>query len=549
MSEPLPPQRIVASPDELQARLAAIVASSDDAIVSKDLNGIVQSWNEGAERIFGYTAPEMIGQSINILFPPDRQDEEPKILERLRRGERVDHFETIRVHKSGRLVNVSVTISPVKGASGKIIGASKIARDITVLKRFAAERDQLLQAEQAARREAERVSRAKDEFLATLSHELRTPLNAIVGWSTLLRTGKMDARDLAEGLETIERNARTQGRLVEELLDMSRIISGKMRLDVQAVNITEVISESIETVRLAAEAKEIRLIRLLEPDVGPVTGDPNRLRQVIWNLLSNAVKFTPQGGTIQTLLRRVNAHIEFTVIDSGCGIRRELLPNLFARFVQADASTTRQHGGLGLGLAIVRHLVELHGGTVRASSEGVGRGATFVISLPVSSLHEHVRKDADESPTVPAAAPPSLLGTFDLTGVKVLIVDDEPDGRELVRRVLAAHGATVVTAESAQQAIEAIRRERPCVLLSDIGMPEQDGYSLLEQVRALPDAEGGITPAVALTAFARTEDRQRALMAGFHMHVPKPVEPAELLAVVANLAGVTRRKSSAANRH
>ena len=374
---------------ELEGRFKAIIASSDDAIISKDLNGVVRSWNQSAERMFGYTAEEMIGNPITVLFPPDRLDEEPKILDQLRRGQRVDHFETVRVCKDGRLLDVSVTISPVKDPTGRVIGVSKVARDITSIKRILREREELLERETAARSEAERVSRMKDEFLATLSHELRTPLNAILGWANILRSSgaTTDAEDLQQGLETIERNARAQAQLIEELLDMSRIINGKLRLDVQPVDLQAVVADAIESVRPAAEAKGIRLTKVLDPRGGPITGDPNRLQQVLWNLLSNAIKFTPRGGRVQVFLRRVNSHVEITVVDSGQGISADFLPQLFTRFSQAETSTSRRHGGLGLGLALVKSLVELHGGTVRASSPGVDQGATFVVSLPLTVVH------------------------------------------------------------------------------------------------------------------------------------------------------------------
>lgn len=529
------------SPDQAQALLAAIIASSDDAIISKDLMGVVQSWNESAERMFGYTAEEMVGKPITILFPPDRLDEEPKILDQLRRGQRVDHFETTRVRKDGRLIDVSVTISPVKDASGRVIGVSKVARDVTSIKRVLREREESLEREKAARAEAERVSRVKDEFLATLSHELRTPLNAILGWATILLTQRTtSAEDLKQGLETIERNARAQAQLIEELLDMSRIVNGKLRLDVQPVDLQEVVSDAVESVRPAAASKGIRLTKVLDPRSGPVTGDPDRLQQVLWNLLSNAIKFTPRGGRVQVLLRRVNSHVEITVADSGQGIAADFLPQLFTRFTQADTSTARRHGGLGLGLALVKSLIELHGGNVVATSAGLDQGATFVISLPVTALHADTAADVfAPAPSATIAVPPPDLGGF-----HVLIVDDEADGRALIQHVLAQCNATITTAASAAEGLQAVKDGRPDAIISDIGMPGEDGYEFLAKLRRLSDAEGGDTPAVALTAFARSEDRRRALMAGFQMHLPKPVEPAELMAVVSNLFAASRRSGA-----
>jgi PAS domain S-box-containing protein len=536
------PKKPEINPQVLQARLAAIIASSDDAIVGKDLNGIVQSWNASAERIFGFTAEEMIGQPITRIIPDDRLEEEPKILERLRRGERVDHFQTIRRRKDGSLLEVSVTISPIHDSTGRIVGASKIARDITALRRMERERDQLLESERAARLEAQRTSRLKDEFLATLSHELRTPLNAILGWAQLLRVGAVPAQELAQGLETIERNARVQARLIEELLDVSRIISGKLRLDVSRVDLGAVVEASIESVLPAADAKGVRIVKVLDSRAGPVSGDRARLQQVMWNLLSNAVKFTPRGGRVHVHVRRVESHIEVIVSDTGAGIKPEFLPHLFERFTQADSSTTRRHTGLGLGLAIVRHLVELHGGTVKAHSDGEGRGATFTLLLPLVALADDRSEESTEGAATQTQG--TIPGMIDLSGVKVLVVDDEADARVLIRRVLEQCGATVVEAESAEDGVELLKRERPQVMLSDIGMPDRDGYHLLQQTRELPEAQGGRTPAVALTAFARSEDRRRALLSGFQMHVPKPVEPAELIAVVASLAGVATRRST-----
>ncbi|HTL28522.1 MAG TPA: ATP-binding protein [Tepidisphaeraceae bacterium] len=529
------------STEELQALLAAIVTSSDDAIVSKDLNGIVQSWNASAERIFGHTADEMIGQSILKIIPPERSGEETEILNRLRRGDRVDHFETVRIRKDGAPIDVSVTISPIKDAAGRVVGASKVARDITQFKRAMAERDRLLVTEKAARQSAEHANRMKDEFLATLSHELRTPLNAILGWAQLLKSGESTQADLTEAIDTIERNARLQNQLIEDLLDMSRIISGKMRLEMQPVDLPYVIQGALAAVRPAAEAKSIRLQQIIDPNVASVHGDPNRLQQVLWNLLSNSIKYTPRGGWVQIALREKNNTVEISVIDNGQGITPEFLPRLFTRFAQADQSSTRRHGGLGLGLAIVRHLTELHGGSVRANSGGLGKGSTFVVSLPA---RESAKLAPREEPIL--MSPPSQPLNVDLHGVKVLMVDDEEDARLLVARVLSPRGASVVVAGSVQEALEQIRDYRPDVILCDIGMPHEDGFALLKSVRALEAGSGRQTPVVAVTAFARAEDRRRMLLAGFHMHVAKPVEPAELIAVVANVARVAQTDDTAA---
>jgi PAS domain S-box-containing protein len=646
--------------EDARARLAAIVESSDDAIISKSLDGIIRTWNRGAERIFGYTAAEAIGRPITMLMPPDRVSEERVILERLRRGDRVDHYETIRVRKDGVEMHVSLTVSPIRDSRGNVVGASKIARDITSRKAMEAalresearlravvettpecvkivspegevlfinpggaqlldaddtssligrkleqfvvaehrdawrnhharvcageklvwqfetiglrgtrrwmethpnplplpdgrngqlavtrditgrkmaeiEREQLLESERAARAEAERIGLLKDEFLATLSHELRTPLNAILGWSQVLRTRTHQPDEITEGLAVIERNARVQTQLIEDLLDMSRIISGKIRLEVQQVDLQEVIKAAVASVRHSADAKDIRIHMLMDPLAGPVRGDPSRLQQCFWNLLSNAIKFTPKGGRVQVSLERVNSQVEVCVSDNGQGIKPEFMPHLFERFRQADASTTRRHGGLGLGLSIVKHLVELHGGTVRARSPGEGQGATFCISLPLMPVHrgqdEH-REHPRSAITVgsPSTDHPSLKG------ITVLAVDDEPDARDLVRRFLEDCGARVIVASSAEEGLQLLTTERPDMILSDIGMPDMDGYEFIRRVRALGPELGGRTPAAALTAFARTEDRTRALRAGYQTHVAKPVEPAELTAVVASLS-------------
>ncbi len=503
----------------------AIVDSSDDAIVSKNLQSIVTSWNKGAERVFGYTAEEMIGESIVKLFPPDRLEEETHILARLQRGERVDHFETLRRHKNGKLIDVSLTISPIRNHDGLIVGASKIARDITPQK----EAQRKLA---AAFQELKRANTLKAEFLATLSHELRTPLNAILGWVQLLKESPKP-QDFAQALPIIERNVRMQSQLIEDLLDMSRIESGKMSLDLQRVDLAPIVHTGIESVRPAAEAKGIRLTSACSNVNGTVMADRDRLQQILWNLLTNAVKFTPRRGHIHVVLRRVDSQAEISVCDNGQGIAPEFLGQVFDRFRQADASTTRRQGGLGLGLSIVKNLTELHGGTVRVSSDGIGRGATFIISLP---LHAIRSEGGPEEESLRSLQDDEAVEKTDLSGVKVLIVDDEQDSVEIVRRVLERSGANVSAATSMQEALDNFTSFAPHVVLSDIGMPHHDGYELISRLRRLPG--GRSVPAVALTALARNEDRARALRAGFQMHVAKPVDFAELLTVVQNLASL-----------
>ncbi|HLM55677.1 MAG TPA: PAS domain S-box protein, partial [Pyrinomonadaceae bacterium] len=810
--------------DMAQRWLAAIIESADDAIISKTLDSIITSWNSGAQRIFGYTAEEAVGKSITILIPPDHEDEEPAILERLRRGERIEHYETVRVRKDGALLDISLTVSPIYGPDGNVIGASKVARDITERRRaqraldeaaarlglamsaarlgdwswdaandavnmsdeaanifglppasditwtelrgllheedreparvaversleerndydieyrvttpggssrwvlargrgiydeegrvlgmlgvvqditerkrtevalreqtealgiinqlgrmvsaeldlhkivqavtdaateltgarfgsffynvldergasymlytlsgvpreafshfpmpratdlfgptfrgegvlriddvkrdprygkwspyfgmpeghlpvtsylsvpvisrsgevmgglffghpeggvFTARHEQIVvglasqasvamdnarlyEAAQRARAEAEAAaaenerlyreardsSRLKDEFLATVSHELRTPLTAILGWAHMLRAGQFDPDSSAKAFETIERNARAQSQLIDDLLDVSRIITGKLRIDVRPVDPNSFIEAAVEAVRPAAEAKGIRLQKVMDTGVVSVSGDPVRLQQIVWNLLSNAIKFTPKGGRVQVRLERVNSHVEITVSDTGTGISPEFLPHVFDRFRQADQRTTRVHGGLGLGLSIVRHLVELHGGTVRAESGGDGQGSTFRVLLPVAPVYQ-----SDESGARVHPAARETLPTYEcperLDGVRVLVIDDEQDTRELLRFGLAQCGAVVTLGGSADEALEAMRATTPDLIISDIGMPGVDGYELMRRIRALPAGRGGRVPAVALTAYARTEDRMQALRSGY----------------------------------
>jgi signal transduction histidine kinase/PAS domain-containing protein len=384
--------------------------------------------------------------------------------------------------------------------------------------------------EKAARSAAERAGHLKDEFLATLSHELRTPLNAILGWTYLLRTHADDAARVRRGIEVIERNARVQTQLISDLLDISRIVTGKMRLDVQRVELPSVIHAALEAVRPAADAKGVRLQAIIEPIVEPMYGDPARLQQIIWNLVANAVKFTPKGGRVQVVLARVNSHVEIRVSDTGEGIAEEFLPHLFERFTQADASPSREHAGLGIGLALVKQLVELHGGRVHAASEGVGKGATFAVELPLAIMHM-----LEETPRVHprAATAPFDIDQQRLNGLRLLIVDDEPDALEMAQQVLEDYGAEVVTAISADEGLAFLDQQRFDALLSDIGMPRKDGYEFIRDVRRF----GHRVPAAALTAFARSEDRTRALLYGYQAHITKPVEPAELLATVVSLTG------------
>ena len=794
-----------------QDYLAAIVESSDDAIIAKNLDGIIQACNAAAERLFGYQPGELIGQSVRVLIPPDRQREEDDILARIRQGDRVDHFETVRLTRDGRPIDISLTVSPVRDASGAIIGVSKTARDITQRKQAAAElaaqqewfrvtlgsigdgiiasdpdghvtymngvaerltgwtngdatgqplvdvfhivnettrqpvenpaglvirsghvvglanhtvlisrdgterpitdsaapirddhgrilgvvlvfrdfteqkraeeaiaeqrewfettlesigdaviatdvrgrivfmnpiaehmtgwridaardhacteifnivnettrrvvenpvtrvlqdgvivglanhtiliaadgterpiddsgapirnrdgrivgvvlvfhdvsdrrrletereaaageRERLLVAERTARAEAERANRLKDDFVAMVSHELRTPLNAILGWTDMMLRKQNDQATVARGLDIVARNTRLQTQLISDLLDVSRIVSGKLRLDMQSVHLASVIDAAVETVQHAADQKGVEIERQLDTSIGPMAGDPARLQQVVWNLLSNALKFTPKGGRVRIVLRRTGSQAEIIVEDNGAGIRPDFLPYVFDRFQQADASRTRRFGGLGLGLSIVRSLVEFHGGTVQAASAGEGKGATFTIGLPTGAPAELRRE-------VLATARNESVEDISLANIRVLVVEDEPDAAEFVTNLLESHGADVVSAASAREALAAVAHARPDILLSDIGLPEMDGYQLIEQIRKMDVATGGAIPAVALTAFARSEDRTRALRAGYQTHLAKPIESTELVATVASFAELVNARRRDASGH
>jgi PAS domain S-box-containing protein len=720
--------------------LEAIIESADDAIISKTLDGTLTSWNKSAEKILGYTADEAIGQSVLMLIPEDRRDEETMILSNIRAGRRVEHFQTIRRTKDGRLIDVALTISPIKDVDGKIVGASKILRDITHLRQVEEERalvqkrlqeeteivetinrigallsaeleqeklvhivtdaateltgaefgaffynvydaqggaymlyalagvprekfehfplphatqlfgptfrgeatirldnvkndprygknppyngmpeghlpvtsylavsvlsrdgsvigglffghhqegvfnerheriveglagqiaiamdnsrlyeqarealrdrEELLERERRAREEAEIASRAKDEFLGLLSHELRTPLNSILGWTRILISQHLDEEAAGQALETIDRNAKLQARLIDDMLDVSRIISGKLRLDAQPVDLTSVINAAVDTLRPAADAKQIRMYVTLDMGNATVLGDPVRLQQVVWNLVANAIKFMPKGGSVRVALRRVNSHVEITVSDTGPGIDPDFLPHVFERFRQADSATNKKFAGLGLGLSIVRHLVELHGGTVEAANGENGEGAVFTVNLPVMVVSrpiEEMKRPASSTAASGAtsagvtAADTTVKGSLafdcppDLQGLKVLAVDDEADSRALLKMLFETCGAEVQLAASTPEALEMLEKFNPDILVSDIGMPEHDGYSLIRQIREKEQSTGRRLPAVALTAFARTEDRFQALQAGYNMHVPKPVEPAELALVISRL--------------
>ena len=496
-------------------------------------------WNERAKAHFWLSPDADVDFNLfySIIHPDDRERVRQAV-DACVHGHQPHDIEYRTVARGGDVRWVRATGRTYYNERGEPVRFDGTTQDVTGERTKAEERQALLQSERLARAEAERASRMKDEFLATLSHELRTPLNAILGWAQLLARDGGDKQTLGEGLAVIERNARVQTQLIEDLLDMSRIISGKIRLDVQLIDAAPIIDAAMETVKPAADARGIRLQKVLDTHAGPIAGDPGRLQQVVWNLLSNAIKFTSRDGRVQVILERVNSHIEISVTDTGTGIKPEFLPHVFERFRQADASTTRAHGGLGLGLAIVKQLVELHGGTIRAKSPGEGRGSTFTILLPLAPVHRTQENERRVHPRAPqtAALDPEC---FSLRGLTVLVVDDEPDARDLIKRLLEECQATVLLASSAAEALPLIDSQTPDVLVSDIGMPDVDGYEFLKQVRSRGKDESARIPAIALTAFARSEDRTRALLAGFLVHVSKPVEPQELIATIASVAGRT----------
>jgi signal transduction histidine kinase/CheY-like chemotaxis protein len=436
---------------------------------------------------------------------------------------------SFRIHSVAELIVVGIFLGI--GVAISILSPTRLSLLAKRQRVLASEQDARKEAEDS-RRAAEDANRLKDEFLSTVSHELRTPLTAITGWAQMLRSGRLDAAKSARALETILRSARSQKEIIDDLLDVSRLITGRIRLYVAPLKLGSVIHDAVEAVRPAAEAKGIHLSVLLDPAAEAVSGDAERLQQVVWNLLSNAVKFAPTGGRVEVKLVRADSHFEIIVADNGQGIRPEFLPYVFERFRQEDGGMSRRQGGLGLGLSIARHIVELHGGTVHAASEGLGKGATFTVALPIASVRAVSPDELRDTATGVRLAPenpPSLVG------VRALFVDDEADVRELITMMLAQSGAEVRTVASATEALAACDEWQPDILIADIGMPEEDGYTLMKKLRARESEHGGHIPAIALTAYRRPEDRLRALSVGYESHVPKPVEPAELLAVVASL--------------
>jgi PAS domain S-box-containing protein len=490
-----------------------------------------------ARSAIGSAADEVVGMpagehaSKTGLATPDgvapRKEQVP-LYRATRYGESVYNEAWVMRRPDGAPLHILVNSVPVRDVDGTIIGAIGCWRDVTNEKRAEEERQRLLESERAARLEAERNARVKDEFLATLSHELRTPLNAIVGWMHILKARPPTEDVLRQATAAIERNSRAQMQLIEDLLDMSRIVSGKFRLEVQTLDLVPLIRATLESVQPAAEAKGIRLQAVLDPDAGPIKGDPNRMQQVVWNLVSNAVKFTPRDGRIQIHLERVNSHVELTVSDTGIGIKPEFLPHVFERFRQADGSTSRSQGGLGLGLAIVKQLVEHHGGSVAVNSRGEGLGTSFVVKLPVA-----IGGQRTEELIIGSGL--AAIGEINLEGMLILTVDDDPDACAVLQSILEERSARVEIATSAAEALEKLRHIEPDLIISDIGMPERDGYAFVSDLRESGNPRWREIPVVALTAFARPEDRIRALQSGYNMHVTKPVNPLELLTVIARV--------------
>ena len=513
------------------AHVRSMLDNTLDAVLALDERGQITFWNPRAEETFGWTRAQAVGADFAALaLPPESRLALRRCLGSPGNGAPEScRVELLAVRKEGVPFPVELTVTPIPGAGPFHLNV--FARDITQRRRDEAERQRLLDDAERARAQAEMASRAKDEFLSTLSHELRTPLTAIVGWTYLLRGGTLGPTAARKGLEAIERNASAQAQVISDILDLSRIVGARFHLSVRPLRVAPIVAAALEPLMPAATARDLKVVTVLDPEAA-VAGDPDRLRQVVWNLLSNAVKFTPRGGRISVRAQREGDGVAIRVEDTGEGIEPEFLPHVFERFRQADQSNTRPHGGLGLGLAVVRHLVELHGGTVEARSAGRDQGSTFLVILPALDP-----PPADTDPAGSGAgAAPFPPESRALQGVKVLVVDDGEDVRETVEAVLRASGAEVATAAGAAEALRVLAVFSPHVLLCEVEMTGETGLSLIRKVRSLPEEQGGHVPAAALSAYGRTEDRVQALVAGFQIHLAKPVQPAELLAVVASLA-------------
>ncbi len=520
---------------ESQRQYEALVQASAQIVWEMNAKGELEVDSSTWREFTGQTSEESKDFGwLDALHPDDRErvESEWRRAVSMKKGIEIEY--RLR-HQSGEWRWTTARATPMFDAAGSVQKWVGMNADITDRHKAEEERERLLRQEKSLRADAEQAARLKDEFLATVSHELRTPLNAILGWAAMLRSGKLDGGNAVRAFEVIERNAKLQAQLVEDLLDISRIISGKVRLDVKPIALVPAVKAAMDSLQPAADAKAIQLEMIDDFAGEEVEADEARLQQVIWNLLSNSVKFTPNGGRVMVKIDRHDAMGQITVTDNGEGISADFMPSIFDRFKQADGSITRKHGGMGLGLAIARHLMEMHGGTIEAASPGLEQGATFKIRLPLVAVRRRAPAPADSAKTAPPLRTPSSMNLASLHGIRVLIVDDEIDARELLRAVLEGLGADVTMALSAKDALEVLSSWKPDLLVSDIGMPEGDGYSLIESVRRLPAAEGGDIPAIALTGYVRVEERMRALAAGYQMFVPKPIEVAELAALIASL--------------
>ena len=519
-------------------RLEFHVESSPLAVVEWDSDFRVSRWSVSAERLFGWKAEEVLGKHVNewrFVFTDD-VDAVALVTNRQREGVEVQGVTRNRNYtRAGSILYCEWYNSVLRDERGKLVSVLSLVLDVTARQSAEEERAASLVRERDARRHAEEADRLKDEFLATLSHELRTPLTSILGWASMIRNGEVEGPNASRAIETIERNARSQARLIDDLLDVSRIITGNLRLDLHPLNLAPIVDAALDALRPTADVKGMKLQTRFEPGQCLVKGDPNRLRQVIWNLLSNAIKFTPRGGSVNIDLTCVESTARLTVRDTGDGISPEFLPYVFDRFRQAEGSISRKQGGLGLGLAVARHLVELHGGTIRAGSEGLGKGSVFTVDLPLAQERRDPARAEERKREVERRR--SRSGAVRLDGVHVLLVEDDDDSRRLLGTMLKRYGARVTSTKSAAEALSVFETELPDVLISDIGMPDQDGYELVRKLRAMPPEKGGKTPAIALTGYASRKDRERALSTGYQQHMAKPIEQADMINAIAALVG------------
>jgi PAS domain S-box-containing protein len=519
-------------------QLSFHVESSPLAVVEWDSDFRVSRWSESAERLFGWKAEEVIGKHVNewrFVFADD-EDAVALVTNRQREGVEVQGVQRNRNYtRAGSVLFCEWYNSVLHDDRGKLVSVLSLVLDVTARQSAEEERAASLLRERDARRHAEEADRLKDEFLATLSHELRTPLTSILGWASMIRNGEVEGSNASRAIETIERNARSQARLIDDLLDVSRIITGNLRLDLHPLNFAPIVDAALDALRPTADVKGIKLQTRFVPEECLVKGDSNRLRQVIWNLLSNAIKFTQRGGSVSIDLNCIETTARLRVSDTGDGISPDFLPYVFDRFRQAEGSISRKQGGLGLGLAVARHLVELHGGTITAESEGLGKGSVFSVDLPLAQERRDPERAEERRREVERRR--SRSGVVRLDGIHVLLVEDDDDSRKLLGTMLKRYGAKVTSAKSAAEALDVFENEVPDVIISDIGMPEQDGYELIRKLRALPVEKGGKIPAIALTGYASRKDRERALSSGYHQHVAKPIEQADLINTIAALVG------------